>query len=105
MISLWEKQSFLSSDIIIIGAGITGLSSAASIKESNPEISVTILESGILPSEASTKNAGFACFGSVTELLSDIDSIGEDSMADLVEQRWKGLEKKLNLDLVKLQLN
>lgn len=96
MNSLWEKQSFLTSDILIIGAGITGLSTAASLKENHPSLKVSVLERGILPSGASTKNAGFACFGSVTELLNDIESLGEEGMAKLVEQRIKGLEKTSN---------
>lgn len=91
--SLWEKQSFLSPDVIIIGAGITGLSAAASLKEQSPELRVTVLERGVLPSGASTKNAGFACFGSISELLNDIDSLGSEGMAQLVEKRWDGLQK------------
>ena len=47
MFSLWEKQSFLTSDIIIIGAGITGLSAAATLKEQSPDLSVTVLERGV----------------------------------------------------------
>lgn len=108
MISLWEKQSFLTSDIIIIGAGISGLSTAASIKESQPELSVTVLERGILPSGASTKNAGFACFGSVTELLNDIRILGQEGMKQLVERRWRGLEKtrnRLSDQAIDLQVN
>ena len=91
--SLWEKQSFLTSDFLIIGAGITGLSAAASIKENLPKARVTVLERGALPSGASTKNAGFACFGSVSELLNDIYLLGEDGMVELVQMRWDGLQK------------
>lgn len=93
MYSLWEQQSFLTSDIIVIGAGITGLSAAASLKELDPALNVTVLERGILPTGASTKNAGFACFGSVSELLNDIDSLGEEGMVNLVMKRWDGLQK------------
>ena len=95
MISIWEKQSFLEADFIIIGAGITGLSAAASIKEKDPQCNVIVLERGVLPSGASTKNAGFACFGSASELLSDISKLGEDGMVNLVEKRWKGLQKTI----------
>lgn len=91
--SIWEKQSFLTRDVIIIGAGITGLSAAATLKEQAPDLKVTVLERGILPSGASTKNAGFACFGSVSELLNDIETLGEEGMVSLVEKRWDGLQK------------
>ncbi|WP_462248770.1 NAD(P)/FAD-dependent oxidoreductase [Ekhidna sp.] len=93
MHSLWEKQSFLSPDILIIGAGITGLSAAATLKEQSPDLEIAVLERGVLPSGASTKNAGFACFGSVSELINDIEDLGEEGMLGLVEKRWDGLQK------------
>lgn len=96
MTSLWEKQSFLRADIIIVGAGITGLSCAASLKEKHPDLAVCILERGILPAGASTKNAGFACFGSMTELLADTQILGKKGMVDLVRKRWEGLKKTIN---------
>ena len=50
-----------------------------------------VLERGMLPSGASTKNAGFACFGSYTEILDDIEKFGEELSLKLVEMRWEGL--------------
>ena len=41
---------------------------------------------------ASTKNAGFACFGSLSELLSDLQSHSEQEVYELVAQRWSGLQ-------------
>lgn len=93
MYSLWEKQSFLTSDILIVGAGITGLSAAATFKELDPSLNIRVLEQGILPTGASTKNAGFACFGSVSELINDVKTIGEEGMVNLVMKRWDGLQK------------
>jgi len=94
--SIWEHNHFLTADVVIIGAGITGLSTAASIKEKRPELKVIIIERGILPTGASTKNAGFACFGSVSELKEDLDKMGTQGMTDLVDLRWKGLNKTRN---------
>jgi glycine/D-amino acid oxidase-like deaminating enzyme len=92
--SFWEKYFIESpSDITIIGSGIVGLSTAISIKEIRPDISIKILERGNLPYGASTKNAGFACFGSVSELLDDINKMGEDVCMDIVKMRFRGLEK------------
>ena len=91
MFSIWEKQSFLQADIIIVGGGILGLSTACSLKEKHPKRSVLVLERGIIPAGASTKNAGFACFGSLTELVKDMETLGESKMLQLVEKRWRGL--------------
>lgn len=92
MLSYWEKSSFLHYDVIIIGSGIVGLSTAISIKEKNPKLSVAILERGILPTGASTKNAGFSCVGSLSEICEDLNSMTESEILELVELRKKGLE-------------
>ena len=93
-ISVWEKESFYApKDVIIIGSGFVGLWSAYYLKKRNPKLSVSIVDRGIIPTGASTRNAGFACFGSVTELIADTMSIGEEKMLDIVEMRYKGLKK------------
>lgn len=91
--SYWEKKSlFKKFDLIVIGSGIVGLSTAISFKQRNKKAKVLILERGILPSGASTKNAGFACFGSVSELLDDLSKMSEETVWQTVEMRWQGLE-------------
>jgi gamma-glutamylputrescine oxidase len=91
--SFWENQSYFNNlDLIIIGSGIVGLSTAISFKEKHKKAKILILEKGILPYGASTKNAGFACFGSVSELLSDLKKNDEDTVWNTVEMRIKGLE-------------
>lgn len=93
MLSFWEQNSFLKYDFIIVGSGIVGLSAAANLKEQLPDCSVLVLERGILPSGASTKNAGFACFGSLTEILSDFKTMGEVASLQLIARRWQGLQQ------------
>ena len=94
MLSFWEKTTFLDTqDVIIIGSGIVGLSTAIHIKRQAPNYRITVLERGTLPSGASTKNAGFACFGSISELLNDLEDRSEDEVFALVEKRWRGLAK------------
>jgi len=93
LLSYWELETFVNYDVIIVGAGITGLSAAVSILEKQPDLNLLILERNLFPTGASTKNAGFSCFGSLTELLSDIDQMGAEACVALVEQRWKGLQK------------
>lgn len=92
MFSYWEKESFLHVDFIVVGGGITGLSTALSIKEKKPDAEVLVLERGHLPTGASTKNAGFACIGSLTEILDDLTNMQESEVLSLVELRLKGLE-------------
>lgn len=56
-----------------------------------------ILERGLFPAGASTKNAGFACFGSISELIVQEETCGPEQLASLIERRWKGLLKLRNL--------
>ena len=91
MLSFWERDALLSYDYVVLGAGIVGLSTAISLKESAPEASVLVLERGALPTGASTKNAGFACFGSLTEILNDLKFMSQQEVLDLVKLRWEGL--------------
>ena len=84
-LSVWESESFFApKDFIVIGSGFTGLWSAYYLKKRYPDKSVVILERGIIPSGASSRNAGFACFGSFTELESDTQQHGENEMLQLV---------------------
>ena len=92
MYSFWEEGCVQEHDIAIIGGGLVGMSVAASIKERWPERSVTIFERSVIPYGASTRNAGFTCTGSLSELASDIDLMGHDSLRELVFQRWLGLK-------------
>ena len=97
-ISYWEQSTFFSNiDVAIIGSGIVGLSAAIYLKKISPNLKVTVIERGVLPSGASTKNAGFACFGSMTELVDDLRNRSENAVFNLVEKRWKGLQKLRNL--------
>ncbi|MGN6417323.1 MAG: NAD(P)/FAD-dependent oxidoreductase [Pseudobacter sp.] len=93
-ISVWEKESFFApADVIILGSGLVGLWCAWHLKKANPRTRITILDRGIIPTGASTRNAGFACFGSVTELIADRDKSGEDRMLQLVDMRFRGLQR------------
>lgn len=93
-LSVWERESFFEpQDIIIIGSGLVGLWSALELKQQQPSLQITILERGLVPSGASTRNAGFACFGSPSELLQDKEALGEDKMWHIVEMRYKGMQK------------
>ena len=94
MFSIWEKESFLAQqDVIIVGSGFAGLWSALYLKKNNPKSKITIVDRGIFPTGASSRNAGFACFGSLSELMYDSKTMGADKMLEVVEMRFKGLER------------
>ncbi|WP_379969075.1 NAD(P)/FAD-dependent oxidoreductase [Epilithonimonas sp. UC225_85] len=92
--SIWELETFYRKrDILIIGSGFTGLWTAVFIKEKFPEKSVLIIERNPIPTGASTRNAGFACFGSLTEIISDSEKMGWEKTLDLVKMRFEGLQE------------
>lgn len=97
-LSFWEKSSyFIENDFVIVGSGIVGLSTSIFLKKKFPKSNVLILERGYLPTGASTKNAGFACFGSPTELYDDLQSIPENRVWDTYEMRFQGLKTLFEL--------
>jgi glycine/D-amino acid oxidase-like deaminating enzyme len=91
MLSFWERESLSKYDFIVVGGGIVGCSTAYHLKKKKPKAEIAIIERGVFPSGASSKNAGFACFGSLTELVDDRKGLNEDEQLALVEKRWKGL--------------
>ena len=92
MLSFWEKDFFIEYDHIIVGSGIVGLSTAIALKEKQPHSRVLVLERGVFPTGASTKNAGFACFGSLSEIVADLKKLPEEEVFNLVKLRWDGLQ-------------
>jgi len=92
--SFWEINSwFAGIDFCVIGAGIVGLNAAIRSKELKPEARVVVMERGMFPTGASTRNAGFACFGSMTELLDDLEQRSQAEVLQTVSNRWKGLQR------------
>jgi glycine/D-amino acid oxidase-like deaminating enzyme len=93
MLSFWEIKNWFSGvDFTIVGSGIVGISTAIELREKYPKSKILILEKGYLPQGASTKNAGFACFGSLSEMIEDLKNHTEQEFLDLVSDRWNGLQ-------------
>jgi len=93
-ISVWEQSTYFApKDLVIVGCGFVGLWTAYEAIHQNPKLNITILERGTIPSGASTRNAGFSCFGSVSELISDIQLMGEAAMLETVKMRYDGLQR------------
>jgi glycine/D-amino acid oxidase-like deaminating enzyme len=92
-LSYWELKNWFSNvDYTVVGSGIVGLHAALRLREKFPDSKILVLEKGMLPHGASTKNAGFACFGSVSEIIDDLKSHSEEEVFNLVQKRWKGLQ-------------
>lgn len=91
--SYWElKEWFSKVDFTVVGSGIVGLNCALQLRKKYPKAKILVLEKGILPQGASTKNAGFACFGSLSELIDDLKTHTEEEVFNLVKKRWEGLQ-------------
>lgn len=92
-LSWWEQRTYFENiDLLIVGGGIVGLNAALSAKQLQPDLKVLVIDRGkFLPYGASTRNAGFACFGSMTELLDDLTRMSHDEVFALVEKRYSGL--------------
>jgi len=97
-LSYWEKSALSEAwDFVVIGAGVTGLHAAIEIQKRHPRIRVLVLEARSLGAVASTRNAGFLCLGSPSELLADYENFGEDSLIDLLAAKWAGIQRTLYL--------
>jgi glycine/D-amino acid oxidase-like deaminating enzyme len=103
-LSYWEIKNWFSQiDYTIIGSGIVGLHTALRLREKYPASKILIIEKGMLPQGASTKNAGFACFGSISEIIDDLKSHTEEEVIQLIQKRWSGLQllrKRLGDDTI-----
>lgn len=97
-LSYWERNTWFSNiDVLVVGSGIVGLCSAIALKEENPKLKVLVVDRGFLPYGASTRNAGFACFGSLSELIDDCTHMPEADVFKLVKKRWEGLKRLRSL--------
>ena len=91
--SFWENELYSQHyDLVVIGAGLTGSSTALFYKKAHPGARVLLVDRGLFSAGASTRNAGFACIGSVGELLADLRIDSEESLKARIKSRYEGLK-------------
>ncbi|MDI9338566.1 MAG: FAD-dependent oxidoreductase [Alphaproteobacteria bacterium] len=92
-LSYWEKDVYVNNlDVVIVGIGFVGLWTALALKNKHPKLKILMVDQGVVPTGASTKNAGFACFGSITEQLENLKTLGEEKTLEFVKNRYQGIE-------------
>jgi len=89
--SFWEKQFYSKSDFVIVGNGIVGLQCAIHLKDKYPHREVWVVDRAPASLGASMRNAGFACFGSMGEILDDTKNTNAQNAYALYEKRFKGI--------------
>lgn len=93
MESHWIQETYRQQfDLIILGNGFTGMQAAIQIKKKHPLKSIAIVDQSYISKGASLRNAGFACFGSVGEILDDMQTTPVSEAFDLVQMRYTGLQ-------------
>jgi gamma-glutamylputrescine oxidase len=91
--SYWEiSRWFGQRDVVVIGAGITGSFIAYFLKQKFPGRKIVVIDAHTPPRGATTRNAGFACFGSISEYVDDKSRHGTEYAAKLIIRRFEGLE-------------
>ncbi len=98
-VSLWndtlsqDKHIHKECDVVIIGGGIAGLSSAYWLLKENEGLNICLVEKGEIGSGATGRNAGFITCGSVEHFNRLIDKHGIDEALEI----WKFSETNLAL--------
>jgi len=89
----WTASSvFAAYDVVIVGGGFTGLCAGITLLKNAPQLRVAILESELLGTRASSRNAGFVCFGSASEIQRDVEIHGAEQVQTLLRLKLKGVK-------------
>ena len=85
-ISVWQDdRAPVQVDVLIIGAGISGLGTAYWLERLDPKLSVAVLDRGGPASGASGRNAGFMTSGSIAHFARQVERHGEGTALALWE--------------------
>lgn len=92
--SYWERSVLLKPfDFAVLGAGIIGKQIAIKIKQKHPSARIALIDRYPVPYGASTRNAGFACFGSISEITDDFTRSPKEAVIALAEKRFRGIQQ------------
>jgi gamma-glutamylputrescine oxidase len=93
--SYWldRSKSHKNYDVVIVGAGITGLSTAFWLQKEDPSLKIAIVEKSRLGFGASGRNAGFITCGSVEHFNRMISKHGLERATEI----WRFAEENMEL--------
>lgn len=80
-------------DVVVVGAGISGLSAAYWLKKEDPSLKIAVVERGRIGAGASGRNAGFITCGSVEHFNRMINKHGLEQATEI----WRYSEVNLRL--------
>lgn len=95
-VSYWNDRSSptpLTADVVIIGGGIAGLSSAYWISREDPSMKVVVVEKHEIGAGATGRNAGFVTCGSVEHFNRLVEKHGKDEALEI----WRFSEENMRL--------
>ncbi len=93
-LSWWERSVLLRPfDFAVLGAGLLGKQIAIRIQAQYPSARIALVDRSPVSYGASTRNAGFACFGSISEILDDFHRSSERDVIALAEKRYRGISE------------
>lgn len=97
-LSYWEHKSYLDDiDYLIVGSGIVGMTAAIELRSREPDAHIVMIDKSSIGGGASSRNAGFACIGSISELIHDRSQYGTDKTLKIVSARLEGLKRLRSL--------
>ncbi|MDT8368557.1 MAG: FAD-dependent oxidoreductase [Longimicrobiales bacterium] len=79
-------------DVLIVGAGFMGRWLAYFLSKRPAPPSVLVVERDRFTYGASSRNAGFLTCGQVSEMLADLEAVGEEAVVDTFLRRLEGIE-------------